>query len=105
MEEACGGLRAHWGGELSEVLRELGEEALDMADELPDHILDLAVGAGQQAAHGAALVLVAAAVEATQNDDMEMGEEALNHPLMLKYRLFEYGHWPLALTGQTLNLF
>ena len=30
-----------------------------MADELPDHVIDLAVGAGQQAAYGAALVLAA----------------------------------------------
>ncbi len=104
-EEGLGVMLSHLAAQLSDVLSELAEEALYMADELPDHILDLAVGAGQQAAHGAALVLVAAAVEATQNDDMEMGEEALNHPLMLKYRLFEYGHWPLALTGQTLNLF
>ena len=104
-EEGLGVMLSHLAAQLSDVLRELAEEAIYMADELPDHIIDLAVGAGQQAAHGAALVLVAAAVEAAQNDDMEMGEEALNHPLMLKYRLFEYGHWPLALTGQTLNLF
>jgi hypothetical protein len=104
-EEGLGVMLSHLAAQLSDVLRQMAEEALYMADELPDHIIDLAVGAGQQAAHGAALVLAAAAVEAAQNDDMEMGEDALNHPLMLKYRLFEYGHWPLALTGQTLNLF
>jgi hypothetical protein len=104
-EEGLGVMLSHLAAQLSDVLREMAEEAIYMADELPDHIIDLAVGAGQQAAHGAALVLAAAAVEAAQNNDMEMGEEALHHPLMLKYRLFEYGHWPLALTGQTLNLF
>ena len=104
-EEGLGVMLSHLAAQLSDVLREMAEEAIYMADEMPEHIIDLAVGAGQQAAHGAALVLAAAAVEAAQNNDMEMGEEALNHPLMLKYRLFEYGHWPLALTGQTLNLF
>ncbi len=104
-EEGLGVMLTHLGAQLSDVLRELAEEALYMADELPDHILDLAIGIGQQAAHGAALVLAAAAVEAAQNDDMEIGEAALNHPFMLKYRLFEEGRWPLALTGQTLNLF
>ncbi len=104
-EEGLGVMLAHLSAQLAEVLPELIDEALMMADELPDAIRDLAVGAAQQAAHGGALALVAAAVKATHLDDMEAGEEALNHPLMLRYRLFELGRWPLALTGRTLNLF
>ena len=38
-----------------------------MADELPDHVIDLAVGAGQQAAYGAALVLAASGAEEPDN--------------------------------------
>jgi hypothetical protein len=103
-EEGLGVLLAHLAAQLAEILPEMIDEALMMADELPDTIRDLAVGSAQQAAHGAALAL-AAAVIAAQEDDMQAGEEALNHPLLLRYRLFELGRWPLALTGRTLNLF
>ena len=79
-----------------------------MADELPDHVIDLAVGAGQQAAYGAALVLAAGGGETLHDDvdgDAEAMPDILAHPLMLKYRLFAAGRWPLTLTGQTLNIF
>lgn len=103
-EEGLGVLLAHLAAELATVLPDMIDEALMMADELPDAIRDLGVGAAQQAAHGAALAL-AAAVIAAQDADLQAGEEALNHPLLLRYRLFELGRWPLALTGRTLNLF
>ncbi|MEC7732144.1 MAG: hypothetical protein VX657_02805, partial [Pseudomonadota bacterium] len=83
---------------------ELAEEALYMADELPDHVIDLAVGAGQQAAYGAALVLAASGTEEPDNTSDDTSDILL-HPLMLKYRLFAAGRWPLTLTGQTLNIF
>ena len=104
-EEGLGVLLAHLAAQLAEMLPELVDEALYMADEAPETFRDLAVGAAQQAAHGAALALAAAAVEAAREDDLEAGEAALNHPLLLRYRLFELGRWPLALTGRTLNLF
>lgn len=104
-EEGLGVMLAHLAAQLAEPVPEMVDEALMMADEAPDAIRDLAVGAAQQAAHGAALALLAAAVQAATYDDMEAGEEALNHPLLLRYRLFELGRWPLALTGRTLNLF
>lgn len=103
-EEGLGVVLAHMAAQLAALLPDMIDEALMMADELPDTIRDLGVGAAQQAAHGAALALAAAAI-AAQNGGLEAGEEALNHPLLLRYRLFEQGHWPLALTGRTLNLF
>lgn len=103
-EEGLGVLLAHLAAQLADILPDMIDEALMMADELPDAIRDLGVGAAQQAAHGAALAL-AAAVIAAQEADLKAGEEALNHPLLLRYRLFELGRWPLALTGRTLNLF
>lgn len=104
-EEGLGVLLAHLAAGLAEMLPEMVDEALYMADEAPETFRDLAVGAAQQAAHGAALALAAAALQAAQEDDLAAGEEALNHPLLLRYRLFELGRWPLALTGRTLNLF
>ena len=103
-EEGLGVLLAHLAAQLSETLHELAEEALYMADELPDHVIDLAVGAGQQAAYGAALVLAASGTGEPDNTSDDTSDILL-HPLMLKYRLFAAGRWPLTLTGQTLNIF
>ena len=103
-EEGLGVLLAHLAAQLSETLHELAEEALYMADELPDHVIDLAVGAGQQAAYGAALVLAAGGA-GDRDDASNDRADILSHPIMLKYRLFAAGRWPLTLTGQTLNIF
>ena len=107
-EEGLGVLLAHLAAQLSETLHELAEEALYMADELPDHVIDLAVGAGQQAAYGAALVLAASGAQdrdGASDDAADDTADILSHPLMMKYRLFAAGRWPLTLTGQTLNIF
>jgi hypothetical protein len=56
----------------------------------------LAVGAAVQAAHQAALVLVAAADPAF---------EAADHPFNAKFRLFEFGRWPVGIIGSSFNLF
>ena len=56
----------------------------------------LAVGAAVQAAHGAALALLAAA-------DPEFEADA--HPLAAKFQLFEFGRWPVGVAGASFNLF
>lgn len=104
-EEGLGVMLANLSAALAEPVAEMADEALMMADEAPDSIRDLAVGAAQQAAFGGALALAAAALEMAENDDQAAGEEALGHPLLLRYRLFEMGRWPLALSGRSLNLF
>jgi hypothetical protein len=55
-------------------------------------LVNAAAGAGVQACHNAALLLLAGRAE----DD---------HPFALKYRLFERGRWPVALIGSSLHLF
>ena len=104
-EDGLGVMLAHLSAALAEPLAEMADEALMMADETPDAIRDLAVGAAQQAAFGGALALAAAALEMAEADDQQAGEEALEPPLLLRYRLFELGRWPLALSGRSLNLF
>ena len=104
-EEGLGVMLAHLSAALAEPLAEMADEALMMDDEPPDAIRDLAVGAAQQAAFGGALALAAAALEMADTDDQQAGQEALEHPLMMRYRLFELGRWPLALSGRSLNLF
>ncbi len=54
-------------------------------------LIRAAIGSGIQTCHQAALVLAA-------------GEED-THPFALKYKLFELGRWPIAITGSSFNLF
>ncbi|MEH6524747.1 MAG: hypothetical protein V7723_01640 [Sneathiella sp.] len=54
-------------------------------------LIRAAVGAALQTCHQAALVLAA-------------GEED-THPFAIKYKLFEQGHWPIAITGNSFNIF
>tara|TARA_R110002110_G_scaffold12692_9_gene60198 strand:+ start:1826 stop:2449 length:624 start_codon:yes stop_codon:yes gene_type:complete len=60
----------------------------EMEDEA---LLDAAAGAALQAAHGAALTLIAAA-----EDD---------HPFRRKFALFTRGRWPIGIAGLTFNIF
>ena len=65
----------------------------DMEDEAAQ---TLAVGAAVQAANGAALVLLAAS-------DPQFDSE--KHAFTAKFRLFEFGRWPVGVIGQSFNLF
>ncbi|MEH6405065.1 MAG: hypothetical protein V7750_16935 [Sneathiella sp.] len=56
-----------------------------------EELILAAIGSAIQACHQAALVLAA-------------GEED-THPFALKYKLFELGRWPIAITGNSFNLF
>ncbi len=56
-----------------------------------EEILRAAIGQAVQACYQAALVIAA-------------GEEE-THPFALKFRLYESGHWPLGVAGNTLNIF
>ncbi|WP_025897270.1 hypothetical protein [Sneathiella glossodoripedis] len=56
-----------------------------------EELIRAAIGSGIQTCHQAALVLAA-------------GEED-THPFALKYKLFELGRWPIAITGSSFNLF
>ena len=57
---------------------------------------NLAVGAAVQSAHGAALALLAAADPDFDVDD---------HAFAAKFRLFEFGRWPVGISGLSFNLF
>ncbi|GJL95663.1 MAG: hypothetical protein DHS20C05_20680 [Hyphococcus sp.] len=57
---------------------------------------NLAVGAAVQTAHGAALALLAASDPDFDVDD---------HAFAAKFRLFEFGRWPVGISGLSFNLF
>ena len=81
---------------ISEPAKEAMEQAAfiwDMEDEAPRN---LAVGSAVQAAHGAALSLIAAS---------DPDFEADAHAFVAKFQLFEFGRWPVGVTGLSFNLF
>ena len=110
-EEGLGIMLKHLASSLSEDVANCVEEALYMADEASSEALtNLAAGAAQQAVHGAALSLAAYAAHALKSDPhieaIELdNDDIANHPLMLRFRLFEMGRWPVSLIGNSLNLF
>jgi hypothetical protein len=75
-------------GEAASRALEVTAEIWNVEDE---ELLRAAAGAVVQACYQAALVLAAGA-------DVE-------HPFSLKFHLFESGHWPLAVTGNSFNIF
>ena len=56
-----------------------------------DAIIEACGGAALQACYNAALVIMAAEEE--------------DHPCALKFALFEAGHWPIGIAGQSFNVF
>ncbi|MEO1136128.1 MAG: hypothetical protein AAFW68_05890 [Pseudomonadota bacterium] len=81
---------------VSEPAKEAVEELSYLSDLDDEQIKTLCVGAAVQAANGAALALIAAA---------DTDFDAENHPLAAKFRLFEFGRWPVSITGSSFNLF
>jgi hypothetical protein len=82
--------------QVSQPAKDAMEQAAYIFDAEDQASKNLAVGAAVQAAHGAALSLIAAA-------DPEF--DADEHPLAAKFRLFEFGRWPVGVTGSSFNLF
>lgn len=76
--------------------REGMEQAAVIFDMEDEAAKTLAVGAAVQAAHGAALALLASA-------DPEF--DADMHPFAAKFQLFEFGRWPVGVIGSSFNLF
>ena len=84
------------GEQIAEPAKEAMEQASHIWDMEDDASQRLAVGAAVQAANQAALALIAAA-------DPEF--DADTHPFAAKFRLFEFGRWPVGVIGRSFNLF
>ena len=81
---------------VSEPAKDAVEELSYLSDLDDEQIKTLCVGAAVQAANGAALALIAAA---------DTDFDAENPPLAAKFRLIEFGRWPVSITGSSFNLF
>lgn len=78
-------------GKASEFITEAVEAASSRWGVDDEELLRAAIGQAVQCCYQAALVIAA-------------GEEE-THPFALKFRLYESGHWPLGVAGNTLNIF
>jgi len=81
---------------VAEPAREAMEQASNIWDVEDEAQQQLAVGAAVQAAHQAMLILIAAC---------DPDFDADNHPFTAKFQLFEFGRWPVGVTGSSLNVF
>ena len=80
----------HLDAAISETIPEMVSVAAAYGGVSGKDVVAAAMDAAAQACHGAALVLLAAAED---------------HPMALKYQLFEAGRWPLGVIGNTFHLF
>ncbi len=90
-EEALSVALAHVTRTVSAGLRENIEDMAALWEIADEALTQAAAGAIVRAAHQAALALAA--------------DAGPDHPLALKFHLFELGRWPIAVTGTTFNLF
>lgn len=90
-EEALQIALTHVTSVAHEFIDSAAQEAAAIWDVEEETLVALAAGSALQACHQAALVLGASAES--------------DHPFALKYKLFEFGHWPISITGTTFNLF
>jgi hypothetical protein len=81
---------------VAEPAKESMEQASFIWDVEDEGQQQLAVGAAVQAAHQASLVLIAA---------VDPAFDANDHPFTAKFRLFEFGRWPVGIIGSSFNLF
>lgn len=81
---------------VGEAAKAAMEEQAALWDVVDEGAQTLAVGAAAQSAHHAGLLLAAYEGE---DDDVQ------DHPFSWKFRLFAAGRWPVALVGNSFNLF
>lgn len=104
-EEGLSVLLTHMAGAINETAENCLEEALYYGDESTDIYGKLALGAVQQACYGGALAIAGLAAQSIANGTELTDHDIESHPLMLRFRLFEQGRWPVSLVGQSFNIF
>jgi len=90
-EEDLSSAMAHLNEAMAESIPELVRVSAAYGGVSDEDVVMAATGAVTQTCHLAALVVLAAEEE--------------DHPMALKFRLFEAGRWPLGVTGNTFHLF
>ncbi len=90
-EEDLTAALTHISATASPVIQHAVENLAEEEGMEDEELIRAAIGSAIQTCHQSALVLAA-------------GEED-THPFALKYRLFELGRWPIAITGRSFNLF
>jgi hypothetical protein len=78
---------------IGEAARDAAEASAALDDVYDETVVNAAAGGLVQAAHGAALVILAEA----EDDDPP-------HPFLARWRLFVRGRWPVGVAGATYNI-
>ncbi len=78
---------------IGEAAREAAEASAAIDDVFDETVVNAAAGGLVQAAHGAALVILAEAEDADPP-----------HPFLARWRLFVRGRWPVGVAGATYNI-
>lgn len=81
----------HISATASPLIQNAAESLAEEQDIEDEELIRAVIGNAVQTCHQAALVLAA-------------GEED-THPFALKYKLYEMGRWPIAITGSSFNIF
>ena len=92
-EEALATVLNYVTAKAGESARDAAEDAAAMGGATDEALINAAAGALVQAAHGAALVVLA-----------EAGDENPPHPFLARWRLFARGRWPVGLAGASYNI-
>ena len=87
---------SHIQEKVSEVIGYGAEEAAENLHIEDEQFIAAAIGAGAQAAHQAALVML------TGVDSGEVDEE---HPFTARFKMFEAGRWPIGILGSSFSVF
>ena len=90
-EEDLNMAMTHIASTATPVIEQAIEEIAEEAGIVDAELIRAAMGSALQTCHQAALVLAS-------------GQEDTHH-FALKYKLFEQGHWPIAITGSSFNIF
>lgn len=92
-EQAVQAALALVASKIGDAAREAAEASAALDDVYDETVVNAAAGGLVQAAHGAALVVLA-----------EAEDENPPHPFLARWRLYVRGRWPVGVAGATYNI-
>lgn len=92
-EQAVSAALALVASRIGDAAREAAESAAALDDMYDEAVVNTAAGGLAQAAHGAALVVLA-----------EADADEPPHPFLARWRLYVRGRWPVGVAGATYNI-
>lgn len=104
-EEVFELVTTHIAEATNEAIALAAEEARDFLQISDEAFLAAASGAATQVCHHALLTMLAAGIDDPHKDPDDQLIDPDTHPFMMRFRLFERGRWPIAIVGNSFNIF